>query len=390
MQKRTLGLITAPGYAEEIIDDLIDDLPRHLKHYVNNDVTWEIECHVDSWTGGTNRADRAIEWTKAEMSNNGWDYAITLTDLPLFDGKKPITAEVHSDEHVAFISLPGFGFAPMKKRVRESILQMMDEIYYGSSERERKESEQSQERNEKSNDDIQYQSSKSLIGQRFFEKLSPLKRETSNSKRNTHARFTVQSEKTGLLRIISGMINANRPMKLFKAFLKIVIIAFTTGAYALVFPTIWGLSTHFSTIRAIILMLVAILSLVAWIIISNNLWESKVKNEHAFLRKLYNATTFFTLLLTVVMYYALLFIMFMVITSLLIPPSQAAENMTVSSVTIGSYMYTAWIATSLSTIIGAIGSAFNNEDVLLNSTYGYRQQQRQQTTEEIEEEAEND
>ena len=87
MQKRTLGLITAPDYAEEIIDDLIDDLPRHLKHYVNNDVTWEIECHVDSWTGGTNRADRAIEWTKAEMSNKGWDYAITLTDLPLFDGK---------------------------------------------------------------------------------------------------------------------------------------------------------------------------------------------------------------------------------------------------------------------------------------------------------------
>ncbi len=390
MQKRTLGLITAPDYAEEIIDDLIDDLPRHLKHYVNNDVTWEIECHVDSWTGGTNRADRAIEWTKAEMSNKGWDYAITLTDLPLFDGKKPIIAEVHSDEHVAFISLPGFGFAPMKKRVRESILQMMNEIYYGSSERERKESEQTQECNEKSNDGIQYQSSKSLIGQRFFEKLSPLERETSNTKNSTHARFTVQSEKKGLLRIISGMINANRPMKLFKAFLNIVIIAFTTGAYALVFPTIWGLSTHFSTIRAIVLMLVAILSLVAWIITSNNLWESKVKDEHAFLGKLYNATTFFTLLLTVVMYYVLLFVMFMVLTSLLIPPSQAEENMTVSAVNISSYAYTTWIATSLSTIIGALGSSVNNEDVLLNSTYGYRQQQRQQTTKEIEQEAEND
>lgn len=389
MEKRTLGLITAPGYVEEIVLDLVDDLPNHLKHYVNQDVTWDIECHVDSWTGGTNRADKAIEWTKDEMSNKGWDYAITLTDLPLFDDKTPITAEVHSDEHVAFVSLPGFGFAPMKKRVRESILQMMDEIYYGSSERDRKTSEQHQERDDNSDDDVQYQSSKSLIGKRFFETLFPLKRETSNKNSSTHARFTVQSEATGIVRIVSGMINANRPLKLFKAFLKIVIIAFTTGAYALVFPTVWGLSTHFSTVRAVILMIVAILSLVAWIIISNNLWENKRKNEQPYVRKLYNATTFFTLLLTVIMYYALLFVMFMTVTLLLIPPSQAAENMSVSSVNISAYAYTTWIATSLSTIIGAIGSAFNDEDVLLNSTYGYRQQQRQQTTEEIEEEAEN-
>ena len=82
--------------------------------------------------------------------------------------------------------------------------------------------------------------------------------------------------------------------------------------------------------------------------------------------------------------------MFLTIILLLIPPNQVAQNLSVDSVGLGPYLYTVWIGTSLSTFIGALGTAFNNEKILLSSTYGYRQQQRRKTTEEIEEEAEDD
>jgi len=36
--------------------------------------------------------------------------------------------------------------------------------------------------------------------------------------------------------------------------------------------------------------------------------------------------------------------------------------------------YITWTATSISIIIGALGSALENEEVVLSSTYGYRQQ----------------
>ena len=389
MQEKTLGLIVAPGYVEAIIKELVEDLPKLLKRFVNSDITWKIECHVDSWTGGTNYAERAIEWTRFEMENKDWDYAITLTDLPLFDDRKPITAEVHSDKKIAFISLPGFGFTPMKKRVRESIIQMMDEIYFGSSDQERRESEVKQDQEE--DNEVKYQGPKNLVGKRFFEVISPLRREVLHEKDSSvHARYTLGSDTAGLIKIISGMVNANRPFKLFQAFLKIVIIAFTTGTYALVFPTIWGLSTNYSVGRSILLMLAAIITLVVWIIISNNLWEKKTGEEQPHIRRLYNVTTVLTLLITVIMYYVLLFVMFLTIILLLIPPSQVAQNLSVDSVGLGPYLYTVWIGTSLSTFIGALGTAFNNEKILLNSTYGYRQQQRRKTTEEIEEEAEDD
>lgn len=41
-----------------------------------------------------------------------------------------------------------------------------------------------------------------------------------------------------------------------------------------------------------------------------------------------------------------------------------------------NYFYIAWIAASVSTVIGALGTALEDEDVVLNATYGYRQRQR--------------
>ncbi len=371
MEKKSIALITAPGIAERLGAELVEEMPGMLDYYITDDYEWDVHYYDDILTGGTNDSKEVIEAVCDKKDDEGWDYAIALTDLPLFKDERPVVAEALKDKSAALISLPGFGFTTMKKRVQESILQLMNEMYYGTSDEGRQASAAHMESQDKQKfDALRNKDSRKLIGSRIFERISPLIRETpQEEEEGVDVRYTVKSKPGGYLRIISGMVFANEPWKMFPAFGKIIVIAFTTGSYALVFSTLWQLSTNFSIPRAIILTLFSILALTVWIIMAHQLWEKKGEENKAFLRRMYNLTTFFTLLITVFMYYIILFAMFSIWTILLMPMSQI-ESYTSTSPSIGIYFYTAWIGASISTIIGALGSAFEDEEVVLDSTYG--------------------
>lgn len=110
--------------------------------------------------------------------------------------------------------------------------------------------------------------------------------------------------------------------------------------------------------------------------------EKDKENSH--LRRLYNTVTFFTLAVSVMLYYALLFLIFLVTVFLLIPKSMLESQLS-AEVGYMQFFYIAWTATSVSTIIGALGSALENEEVVLSATYGYRQRQRYEQMKEAEE-----
>src|SRR5699024_1681985 len=58
-----------------------------------------------------------------------WDYAICLTDLPIFFEKDVVVADLSFRYDVAQISVPTFGFLAMKKRVKKAIIQLLSELY---------------------------------------------------------------------------------------------------------------------------------------------------------------------------------------------------------------------------------------------------------------------
>lgn len=346
-----------------------------LEYYVSEKYEWQLEFYEDSLTGGTTDSREVLRTSRLRKLEHEWDFVIALTDLPIFNNEKTVVAEVFKNADVAYISLPGLGFAPKYKRIREASLQLMNEMYYGSSERERQEAEAHIQSREEDYEELRNKNPKKLIGNRLLEWFSPITRELPEDDADIDVRFTVKSQGSSLIRTVSGMVYANRPWELFPAFAKIVIIAFTTGSYALIFPTLWQMSTAYSAGRGILVTIASILALVAWIIISHGLWEKKREQNNNYLRKLYNATTFFTLLMTVIMYYGILFVLFTVTTLTLIPPEQVESNIA-SAAAFGNYLYVSWIGASIATIIGAIGSALENKEVILNSTYGYRQQKR--------------
>src|SRR5699024_7540410 len=100
-----------------------------------------------------------------------------------------------------------------------------------------------------------------MMGKRFLEYIFPLKRETTQEDESINVRFIAGSRTRGTIRLVSGMVNANRPWEMFPAFIKVLVIAFTTGSYALVFPTLWTLSSYYTNFRLILLMVIAILAL---------------------------------------------------------------------------------------------------------------------------------
>ncbi|MXQ51293.1 hypothetical protein GQ671_08425 [Salinicoccus hispanicus] len=367
-----------------------------LEYYVSEEYEWEVEYYEDTLTGGTNDSARVFEEAINKGRSKSWDYVVILTDLPLFVDNRPIVAEVVCDENVALLSLPGLGLVPMHSRVREAILQLINEIYYGASDENREQAQARLEAQESSGfENLRNKDPKKLLGKRAFELLSPLDRQTFDDE-DTYVdiRYTVKSKLNGMIRIVSGMVHANRPWEMFPAFFKIIVVAFTTGAYALIFPSVARLSEMYSTPRLILLTLIAISVLVAWIVLAHELWQKKTseeeeneKKEH--IRKMYNTSTIFTLLVTVIMYYAILFFMFLATTTLLIPPEKLAADLSETEVVgVENYLDMAWTVTTFATIIGAIGSVFENKEVILNSTYGYRQRQRHEAAKKQEEQEE--
>lgn len=378
-EQLSVGLVTPPGYPEKLSEQLSGELPELLRYYVRDECDWHVDSTVDPLTGVTEEPEEVLEAGYNRKENEGWDYIVCLTDLPFFDGKKPILAQASTDKKVAIISLPGLGSTPMVKRIRQSILQLVNEMYYGSPEEDREKAQQRiQAKSDQKNEKLKDKGSKQLFKKGSFERFSPIKRVTKEGDSSIDVQYVVKSRISGALRILTGMVRANRPWAIFPAFKKVIIFAFATGSYALVFPTLWQLSDSYALWRMFMLMIVSSLLMVGWIVLAHNLWEKPRQDRAKYLRKLYNVATILTLLVTIGIYYIILFFMFGLAVLAFIPMG-LLESQLSGPVGYDNYFYITWTATSISIIIGALGSALEDEEVVLSSTYGYRQQQRYKT-----------
>lgn len=170
---RRVKLITAPGFANEVICELEDELPSLLKQYVNDQWEWEVEQEEDALTGSTGDTREILETILSNIKESDVDYLICLTDLPLFHDGRVVVSEAYEEENVAIISIPGLGSTPMRKRIKSSIIQLVNEMYYESS-------EEGYERlrdkiKEAGKDGLRVIDGRILVGRKGFEKFSPIK-----------------------------------------------------------------------------------------------------------------------------------------------------------------------------------------------------------------------
>ncbi|WIX31328.1 hypothetical protein QO259_10835 [Salinicola sp. JS01] len=387
-----LGLIPAPELPERIAAGLAEELPTLLTRHTDDRHAWRVECVTDPLIGADGTGAELIQQAARLKHEHGWDYALCITDLPLFRDGRLIVAEASEACGVAVISQPALGASPLHDRLREATLHLINEMHHGSApdDRERQQAHVDRSRRTRRAHGIRNASARQLIGSRLAEWLTPIRRVTpddqAGDEKRSQAHETDQPEidvrfisaapVRGHLRLLAGMVRANRPWTIVPAFRRIVAVAFATGAYGLIFPTLWRLSAAYEGYRFVLLMVAAIAAMVIWLILDHGLWEPQRYTGSPHLTRLYNLTTLLTLLLGVGCYYAILFALFLVAVILFVPAS-LLEATVESSIGWWNFPALAWLATSVATVAGALGSSLESDETIRGATYGYRQQLRQ-------------
>ncbi|WP_252312235.1 hypothetical protein [Sinobaca sp. H24] len=388
----SVGLIASPEMASSIAQAIEPDFPFYLELYVEEKVSWKIEVLTDAFAGSAEQVSDILEEAETVKQLHDWDYAVCLTDLPFFREGNFLVAEVNGERSIAQLSLPALGAVPMKRRVREASLQLISEMYHGSSkeirDREQEKVEQIQRQNQQY---IPNKGARDLVRKGWFERIAPIYRVQAEESRSiSDVRFMARPQWNGYLRLITGMVQANNPWNIFSTFKSVIALAFASGAYAMIFPTLWQLGEAYEWERSLLLMIAAFTALTSWIIISHGLWENSSKIESLTMVKLHNTSTILTLGLGVLGYYIVLFFLFLLSVFLFIPVSMLESSIGVDrEVDLSYYLSLAWLVTSLATCIGALGAGLENEEAVLKGTYGYRQRQRKKQAKREQEQKEN-
>lgn len=382
-----LGLVCAPDLPEKIGRELADELPKLHSQHVDNRVAWDVSVVVDPLTGSERNAPEILDVCRERMLKEGWDLAVCLTDLPVYRGGHLIVGDASAARKVAGLSLPALGATRLLTQARQAVLQLVEELYARISELGKDAPPPSGEERKTKAPSLSGQRPNRLVRRRPLELVAPFRRveppDDDMREMNVDARF-VAPKSHGHLRLLSGMVLANRPWKLIPSFRSALAGAFATGAYALVTPTIWQLADVMGAGRHIMLMLAAIIAMVVWIIIAHGLWERRDDQEARKWTRLYNGVTALTITVAVLLSYVVLFVVILLTAAVLVPGGYFQTNVS-HPVDFNDYLILGWMASSLATVAGALGSSLDDEDSVRKAAFGYRQQRRSKRAEDASE-----
>ncbi|SPJ32814.1 tripartite tricarboxylate transporter TctB family protein [Kushneria phyllosphaerae] len=373
-----LGILPAPELPTLIVDKIRERLTEQLSRQVASDSDWRIETITDPMVGTDEDADDIINEAERFKREQSWTYVVCLTDLPLFHEGKPLAASASGNRGVAILSQPALGASPIARRVEEAIIQLVSELHFGSSREGRDACCQYHNRTRRG----QRREAQRLVRRRLSEWVAPFVRhDICQEDSDLDVRFMARFKVPGYVKLIGGMVRANRPWSIFPAFRRIGAAAFATGAYGMIFNSMWRLADSYEPWRFVTLMLLSMLAMVVWIMIDHGLWEP-VRHKNAFSNaNLYNIATVSTLGIGVLFYYLMLTLLFFATAFLFVPAAVMGQTL---GHEVGALEFAAlgWLAASLATVGGALGSGLESDDTVRNATYGYRQQLRQKRLQE--------
>ena len=354
----TLGLIPAPDIPEKIATELASELPELLAKRLDGSVSWEVAVLVDPLTGTDREAPEILDECRQRMLGEGWDLAVCLTDLPVYRAGTLVAADVSAKRGVGGISLPALGALRLRPKARKLTLRLAGELYERTKER--------------GPDDPPARRSRAAEPVGSFRRIDPPDEDMKAM--DVDARFAAPGP-LGHLRLLSGMVLANRPWKMLPAFKGAIAAAFATGAYALVITTLWLLADSVGWARLLLLMVTAIVAMVAWIIVAHHLWERPEDPDQQKWAALYNGVTVLTVTSAVLCAYAILFALILLAAWVFVPGAYF-QSILKHPVGFGEDLTLSWLAASLATVAGALGASLEDEETVRKASYGYRQRRR--------------
>lgn len=354
-----IGLLAAPGLLHElarhVANELGDDLSARFP-----DFSWQIVVKKEPLAGPQGSGEDLIKVARQRLLDKGWDLAICLTDLPLHVGRRPVTAHASAALGVGIISVPALGALHLESNLRLAVVNLIEALV-GEGAPDADTAGHNGER-------------LSRVRDRLEELSSPMGRIDVADDR-TFRFVTTPSE--GNLRLMIGMLRANRPWRVVVGLSRALVASVGTAAFALTSPGVWMIAHGMGLAQMLAAAVASIAAICVSLMVAHGLWERNSARSLEARRRiaLFNTTTVLTVLIGVLTLYVTQLIINIAVVRLLIAPSVLQRNVH-SPVGIGDYLWLAWLATSMATVGGALGAALENNDAVREAAYGYRPELR--------------
>jgi hypothetical protein len=337
----TLLLLADPGAPTALAEVLSEELPTLLGRGRSDE--WTVSVQTDSFRL-TEQATLDDVVDAVEPATLRQDVIVYVTDLPRRDGCRPVVADISLEHCFGVISIPGVGGIFVGQRVRGMVEAIVAETVRSRARR-------------------------------------PVPNGIRRLERRGVVRYAAPS-RLARLRLLMGMIYANRPWKLAAGMSRVMMATFATGAVSLAYPTIWQLSSTMGSWRLAVTTVVATAAMVGWLIVNHKLWERPAGPEERERAVMYNVSTVGTLTIGVVVLQLTCFLLLLLTAWWTLPPQLLEQNLG-HPVDARDFLRLAWLVAAVATLGGALGSGLEDDDAVKQAAYGARQQHRFDRSEHV-------
>ncbi|MEO9329738.1 hypothetical protein [Gordonia aurantiaca] len=342
-----LGIVAAPGQPIGLARKLLDaDLAAHVQSLFPG-ARWVVEIVESALVRPPATDAEIVDAARSLLLEREWDLIVCFTDLPLHVGKRPVVAHANTVHGVAVVSVPALGPAGLRQRARETLTGLLGQLL-GANPDDMREHRRSPSR-------------------------SPLRhrvRQLGTDTDDEGIAFTARVL-TGNLRLLTGMVRANRPWRLALGLTKALTGAIAAGVFALVTADIWLLADTFGWVRLAGVAVGSIVAITTTLIVGADLWERASTPQAREQVVMFNLVTVITVVLGVAAFYLALFVLAAVGAACLVVP-QVFGGALGHTPGVLDYLEVAWLTCSLATVGGALGAGLESDAAVRAAAYTQR------------------
>lgn len=334
-----LGLISTPVQPADAGERLAADLAALLAERYP-EVRWDVEPVTTELVTPPAHLSELVDAARARLLDEDWDLVVGVTELPLALDRRPLLTHASPTHGVALVSLPAFGVRQAGRRLRDAAAEAVGV----------------------------------LIGDRPDERRGALRRRlvelAGDVDAPTGSVAFLARVVEGNLRLLLGMIRANRPWRLAARLTDALVAALAAASFALVAGDVWRLAARLDVSRLTALTALAIVLATAALIAGHDLWERSEDPRTREQVALFNITTAATLGIGIASLCAAVFCICLVAALLLIDRSVLADA-TGQPAGLSEHLRVAWLASTLATVGGALGGALESDDAVREAAYAH-------------------
>ncbi len=349
-----IGLVAAPGLASALTAGITQELRAHLEAAFPS-VRWAAEVLTErALVVPPAGVAELVEAVRQELLDHEWAICVGVTDLPLYLDGRPIVSHVSVTHGVGIVSLPALGAVQLPRRLREQIVEVIAELVCEEPGRSLAGTADG---------------GMSECGRRAQRVLEELARHGGPGRRLTP--WFVMLVAARHLRLLLGMLRANRPWRLAASLHRALFGAFAVSAFALLSPDVWRIAESLEPVRLGLLAAAAIVGTVVSLIAGHHLWERDGSPESRPQVVLFNLATTLTVACGVLILYIAQFVVLLAAALVLLKPNVLAQAVG-HGADAADYLKLVWLAASLATTGGALGAAIESDDAVHEAAYAYR------------------